>query len=301
MDWLVKELLQPWCRERSISSIGLEVFIASDQSHGYGYAASGCIVTAIARHSNDGRPVYLSPGEMYEACHEIGLPTDRPICVEGAANIQHFVKALSTFRDLLTLSTLRRVLYDQCDIMLDTLHDQLVESEILEGFVIRRWKCDVEVESVKFKIWLYQMVTQVLRPALSSKGPLGLSGRVFGLKGRDGQLREALPKAIRNEMQKWCILLNNATKDLCHWVIYQAASACLPEDHVQLSWCVAEGIEFPVDTTIPPGCVARDPARGYWITLGDHAVCKLISLMETADWDVNKAASLVKNGIFAEC
>jgi hypothetical protein len=285
-----------WCQEREVHSIGLEVFIAEDQSHGYGYGASGCIVTSIcARCSADGRPVYLNPAEMYTACCEVGLPTDRPICIEGKANIQSFVEALSNFRDLLTLGALRRVLHEHCGIELETLHDRLIDSEIVEGFVIRRWKDDVEIESVKFKIWLYQMVTQVLRPSLSTKGSMfNFSGAVPSLKSESGAIHQSFCDRVKSEMKRWCVLPDAATRQLCLWVIYAAAEACLPEGHPQLLWSAAPGSQFPAHERAPGNCAARDPARAYWITLGDYAVAKLVAIMDEVGWNAKEAAALVQ-------
>lgn len=284
-----------WCQRRCVYSLGLEVFIHRDQSHGYGYIASGCIVTAVCAGSmSDGRPIYLNPDDMYEACHEAGLPTDRPVAVEGQRSIQSFVESLSNVRDLLTLGMLRCLLRKQCNVELETLHDCLIDSQIVEGFVIRRWKGDVEVEAVKFKIWLYQMVTQVLRPSFASKGALGFTRGMVSLKGSNGAVHPAFSELVEREMKRWCLLPNDATRQLCQWVIYTAAEACLPEGHDQLLWSEDQGMEFPASALMPQKCVARDPSRAYWITLGDHAVQRLIDTMDVAGWNVEEAASAIR-------
>lgn len=285
-----------WCDKRQVYSIGLEVFFSNDQSHGYGYAASGCIVTAICAGSYcDGRPLYLSPEEMYLACHEVGLPTDRPICVQGKSCIKAFVEALSDVRDLLTLGILRRVLHEHCGVVLETMHDRLIDSDIVEGFVIRRWKDEVEVESVKFKIWLYQMVTQVLRPSFSDVRFADFSGQMRSFKSSEGRLRPQFSSMVKHELQKWCVLPNAATRELCQWVVYTAGEACLPDGHAQLLWSESQGCAFPADACVPDGCVARDPVRAYWITLGDYAVKKLIAVMEAAGFDVQEAAATIRS------
>lgn len=266
--------------------------IDRDQTHGYGYLKSGCIVTSIcAEGSADGRPVYLSPADVYRSCCDVGLPTDLPILVEGEANIQKFVGTLSVVRDILTLGALRKVLADQ-GVDLKTMHDEVIDSHIVEGFVIRRWKDDTEVESIKFKIWLYQMVTQVLRPSLNGKFSTGAV--VPSLKDSDGNIRHEFLRLANQQMEKWCVVSEASTRTLCRWVIRAAAGACLPAGHEQLQWSGAADASFPTSPA-PPDCVSRDPRRGYWISLADHAVQKLVSLLNSVDWDVNDAAEQLKH------
>jgi hypothetical protein len=285
-----------WCQRHEVYSLGLEVFISHDQSHGYGYASSGCIVTAIcAGVCSDGRPTYLLPEDMYDACCEIGLPTDKPICVEGKNSIQNFIEALSEVRDILTLGMLRNVLEQRCGVVLETLHDRLIDSEIVEGFVIRRWRGSAEVDAIKFKIWLYQMVTQVLRPSFSSKRFPDFRCEMISLRASNGTLRQTFHDLVRTEMKRWCLLPNAATKKLCHWVVCKAAEACLPDGHFQLLWSRRDGSEFPVQADTPQDCMPRDPNRAYWITLGDHAVKRLIEVMDAVGWDVARAALSLKS------
>jgi len=268
-----------WCDQWRVSSLGLEVFIASDQSHGYGYAASGCIVTAVCvEGGEDGRPIYLPPLRMYAACCEIGLPTDRPILIEGAENIQGFIGELSGVRDMLTLAGLRRVLSERCGVELDTMHDRLIDSHIVEGFVIRRWRGSAEVDSIKFKIWLYQMVTQVLRPSFTQKDSLDFRQPLQSLKAPTGEVRAAFLDLVNKQVGRWCVASDEETLRWCRWVVSVAAEACLPDGHPQLEWSADLGAEaFPAEAPVPEGCVPRSPDRAYWITLGDHAVGRLIA------------------------
>jgi len=281
-----------WCERHGITSLGLEVFIAKDQTHGYGYAQSGLIVTAVAvEGSEHGRLAYLSPQQLFQVCSEVGLPTDRPLLVDGNANVMRFVESLSGVRDLLTLSALRVVLRSQCGIELETLHDKLVDSEIIEGFVIRRWMGDEEIPSVKFKIWLYQMVTQVLRPCLR----VSKDGTMMSLKERDGRLSPDFRKAVEKELPKWCTASNASTLKLCKWVVEHAAKAALPQGHPQLTAGRSdEDGEAACQTAtarLPAGCVAPRQGRAYWITLGEHAVSQLGVRMAAAGWDPKLAVS----------
>lgn len=286
-----------WCEHHRVASLGLEVFIAKDQTHGYGYAQSGFIVTAVAVEGGaDGRPVYLSPQGLYQACLEIGLPTDRPILVEGPTNILKFAESLSQVRDLLTLGALRRLLHEQSGIQLETMHDKLVDSEIVEGFVIRRWRGDAEIAAVKFKIWLYQMVTQVLRPCLQENKDRS----VCSTKDKAGRLAPEFLQRVQKEAPRWCVASDKASLKLCHWVVRTAARACLPPGHVQLQGYSCDATTFPAGAAIPEGCVARCPVRAYWITLGDHAVRRLIQLMDSVDWDAAAAVSRLQE-LDAEC
>jgi len=241
--------------------------------------------------SSDGRPSYLQPQDMFEACTEVGLPTDRPIVVMGRESIQSFVENLSEARDLLTLGHLRQVLQNRCGVTLEALHSQLVDSEIIEGFVIRRWRGDVEVDSVKFKIWLYQMVTQVLRPAMSGKGPGSHQASLRSLKCEGGMLRPDFCKRLEEEMSRWCVTTDASTRILCRWVLLAAASSCLPPKHAQLEWTHDEGIGFPESAHVPAGCVGRRSSRAYWITIADYAVGLLIAVMNGAEWNADAAIS----------
>jgi len=270
----------------------------NDQTHGYGYAESGCIVTAVCTEgSSDGRPSYLPPQEMFEACNEVGLPTDKPISVTGRASIQSFVETLSEARDLLTLGHLRQVLQERCGVALETMHGQLVDSEIIEGFVIRRWRGDVEVDSIKFKIWLYQMVTQVLRPSMSGHGPGSHLASLRPLKCEGGMLLEDFCKRLEEEMGRWCVSTNASARILCRWVVLAAASCCLPAKHAQLEWTQTEGgVGFPESAPVPSGCVCRNPSRAYWITVADHAVGLLVAVMDSVEWNAEAAISNLPEG-----
>jgi len=288
-----------WCHKRHVLSLGLEVFIDRDQTHGYGYTSSGCIVTAMCvGGGHDGQPVYVPPQDLYEACCEVGLPTDAPICIEGSSDIRRFVECLSEVRDLLTLGAIRAVLRDRCLVTLETLHDSLIDSQIVEGFVIRRWKNDSEVQAVKFKMWLYQMVTQVLRPACKSSATKGFGdarGSVTSMKVLSGEIKPEVLQRIKEEMRRWCVASDASTQKLCRWVIQTAAKACLPEGHEQLKWSEGHGPAFPAGAHVPEGCVARDPVRAYWITLGDYAVERLISVMDSSGWNVQEAAAALNS------
>ena len=61
--------------------------------------------------------------------------------IEGPADIKSFVQSISEVRDLLTLGALRRLLEGRCGVTLETLHDQLVASEIVEGMVQQPLNC----------------------------------------------------------------------------------------------------------------------------------------------------------------
>lgn len=166
----------------------------------------------------------------------------------------------------------------------------MVESQIVEGFVMRRWKDGVEVASVKFKVWLYQMVTQVLRPSLNSGGNnLAFRVPMHSLKAPTGEFREEFLKLVDKEVPHWCVASSPAGLALCRRVVLLAAEGCLPDGHPQLRWSAAGGDAFPADAEVPEGCVARSPDRAYWIALGDRAVARLLEAMGP-DMDADGAA-----------
>merc|ERR1719271_1658600 len=110
---------------------------------------------------------------------------------------------------------------------------------------------------------------------------------MISLRASNGTLRQTFHDLVRTEMKRWCLLPNAATKKLCHWVVCKAAEACLPDGHVQLLWSRRDGSEFPVQADTPQDCMPRDPNRAYWITLGDHAVKRLIEVMDAVITEVH--------------
>merc|ERR1712118_401940 len=113
-----------------------------------------------------------------------------------------------------------------------------------------------------FKIWLYQMVTQVLRPSFSSKSDPAFTLKAYqSLKTSSGTLKPAFSELVKEAIKKRCVLPNSSTRKLCHWVVYEAGKSCLHEGHPQLLWSKDLGQDFPTDADVPKGCVARDPSR----------------------------------------
>jgi len=148
--YMTKEFLQKmW--DTGIRSFCAEAFW--DQSHGY-RTEQGFVVTC----ASDGTK-FLNAAELYSFCTEIGLPTDEPLLVEGEKEVMDFLKKMEKARDLISLHQLQQILGDAYDLR---LHQQLVKSAVMEGFVITLGDGRV----VKYKFALYQAVTQFLRKAM---------------------------------------------------------------------------------------------------------------------------------------
>merc|ERR1712176_359491 len=112
------------------------------------------------------------------------------------------------------------------------------------------------------------------------------------LKDGSGKFVSDFRRLVHKEIPHWCVSEDRASLKLCRWVIENAAEACLPHGHPQLKASGGKGQkDFPYAAEIPEGCVARDPSRAYWITLGDRAVRQLIQLMDSVDWDADLAVS----------
>ena len=295
--YMTQRLLQ-WCDEHGIESFSMEVFLHEDQSHGYGYAKSGFVVTCMARRQRgspsatlpmeEGRPEYLTPMELYETCQELQLPTDKPLVIEGEARIRQFVTELSAVRDLLTLPKLMAMLPE-----LETLHHELVLGINLEGFVMRRWRKGVEVDSVKFKCWPYQLATQVLRPLLTGgENVLSYSGALISLrKSASPEPNGAFCRLVEMQMRRWVVLRDETVRSTCRWLAYKAAESCLPPNHPHLQWTAHQhdgrATEMP-NCFIPEGCLPRNTREAYWITLITHAVTALQSRMDAVAGHVER-------------
>ena len=264
---------------KGVTSFGVEAFLASDQSHGYGYAQSGFIVTCMTRgYEATGFPIYLSPLELCSTCGEVGLPTDEPLIIEGEVRIAEVMATLGECRNFLTLSRLLELFPG-----MKTLHASLVAGLNVEGFVIRRWRNGEELQSVKYKGWLYQMVTQVLRPCLrDAANSLEFTAGLTSLKNPDGTFTATFLDAVERQMGAWVVTDDPVVKSICRWVVYRAAARCLPPGHPQLTW--EKGSPYPADAAIPEGALPRDPDVAYWITLMTPAVAELQSAMDEVAW-----------------
>ena len=276
-----------------ITSIGTEVFHKDDQSHGYGYKKSGFVVTSMTRMVVAGqKPIYLGPEELAVLCREAALPYDAPVVVEGADAILAFTGGeLSSQRNLLLESTLARV----SPAFADAPSLQFTAGDNIEGFVIRRFEIvdgvEKEIEAVKYKCWPYQMVTQVLRPMLQGmNNALQVDGLLNCLLNEDGTFTAAFVQKVEDALAAWVVTDDLVERAICRWLVYTAASKCLPQGHPALTW--SKGTPFP-ETPVPSGAIPRTPGVGYWISLASFAVGQLSTLMESVAWDFHQFSRLV--------
>jgi cysteine-rich repeat protein len=150
---------------------------------------------------------------------------------------------------------------------------------------------EVEIEAVKYKCWPYQMVTQVLRPMLQgTKNALEVDGCLNSLLSEDGTFTAAFVQKVEDALAAWVVTDDPMERAICRWLVYTAASKCLPQGHPALSW--SKGTPFP-ETPVPSGAIPRMPGVGYWISLASFAVGQLSTLMKSVDWDYTQFSRLV--------
>lgn len=142
---------------KGVRSFCAEVMLACDQSHGYA-VKDGFIVTCAATETH-----FLGSKELTEWCEAIGLPTDRPLHIEGTENILKFVQKLNKVRDVMTIDVLEAILtkfgltYDL------SKHRAIVQSIVLEGFIITLRNENGDKLVLKYKFAFYTAVTMFLR------------------------------------------------------------------------------------------------------------------------------------------
>jgi shikimate kinase len=140
-----------------VRSFCAEVMLACDNSHGY-RAINGFIVTCAATGSE-----FLGSQRLTEWCESIGLPTDRPLHIEGTDKILAFVQELNRVRDVMTVDVLQAILtkfgleYDL------SKHRHIVQSLVFEGFIITLRNEKGEKLVLKYKFAFYTAVTMFLR------------------------------------------------------------------------------------------------------------------------------------------
>jgi shikimate kinase len=146
-----------------VRSFCAEVMLACDNSHGY-RAIDGFIVTCAATETH-----FLGSKELTEWCEEFGLPTDRPLHIEGTEKILAFVQELNKVRDVMTIDVLQAILakfgleYDL------SKHRAIVQSLVLEGFIITLRNAEGKKLVLKYKFAFYTAVTMFLREYIRSK------------------------------------------------------------------------------------------------------------------------------------
>lgn len=164
-----------------VRSFCAEVMLECDQSHGYA-VKDGFIVTCAATESN-----FLDSQELTEWCEKIGLPTDRPLHIEGTDNILAFVQELNKVRDVMTINVLQAIL-EKFGLKYDlSKHRTIVQSSVLEGFIITLRNAKGEKLVLKYKFAFYTAVTMFLREYMRSKTndkPFDVEPKITDFLGR---------------------------------------------------------------------------------------------------------------------
>lgn len=187
-----------------VRSFCAEVMLECDQSHGYA-VKDGFIVTCAANETH-----FLGPKELTEWCEAIGLPTDRPLHIEGTDKILEFVQELNKVRDVMTLDVLQAILtkfgldYDL------SKHRAIVQSPVLEGFIITLRNAKGEKLVLKYKFAFYTAVTMFLREYIRSKTTTKANAKPFIVEAE-----------ISKFLDRWVFDKSVAMQSLWSWILHQ--------------------------------------------------------------------------------
>jgi hypothetical protein len=187
-----------------VRSFCAEVMLACDNSHGY-RAIDGFIVTCAATETH-----FLGSKELTEWCEEFGLLTDRPLHIEGTEKILAFVQELNKYRDILTIDLLQTILakfglkYDL------SKHRHIVQSLILEGFIITLRNEKGEKLVLKYKFAFYTSVTMFLREYTKSKTNTKQSAKPF-----------IVETEISKFLGRWVFDKSAEMQSLWSWILHQ--------------------------------------------------------------------------------
>jgi hypothetical protein len=201
--YMTQERLQA-IYDSGVRSFCAEVMLACDQSHGYA-VEDGFIVTCAANETH-----FLGSKELTEWCEAIGLPTDRSLHIEGTDKILAFVQELNNVRDVMTIDVLQAILtkfgleYDL------SKHRHIVQSLILEGFIITLRNVKGEKLVLKYKFAVYTAVTMFLREYIRSKTNTKPTAKPFMVEAE-----------ISNFLGRWVFDKSVEMQSLWSWILHQ--------------------------------------------------------------------------------
>jgi shikimate kinase len=187
-----------------VRSFCAEVMLKCDNVHGY-RVIDGFIVTAAA---TTGR--FLDSKQLAEWCRKIGLPTDFPLQINGKKEILEFIKELRNHRDVMTVDLLQKILKKnglQYDL---SKHRHIVQSLILEGFIITLRNEKGEKLVLKYKFAFYTAVTMFLRKYIQSKTNTKPTAKPFMVEDN-----------ISNFLDRWVFDKSVAMQSLWCWILHQ--------------------------------------------------------------------------------
>lgn len=187
-----------------VRSFCAEVMLECDQSHGYA-VKDGFIVTCAATETH-----FLGSKELTEWCEAIGLPTDLPLHIQGTDKILAFVQELNKVRDVLTIDVLQAILtkfgleYDL------SKHRAIVQSLVLEGFIITLRNAEGKKLVLKYKFAFYTAVTMFLREYIRSKTNTKPTAKPFIVEAE-----------ISKFLERWVFDKSVAMQSLWSWILHE--------------------------------------------------------------------------------
>jgi hypothetical protein len=187
-----------------VRSFCAEVMLKRDNVHGY-RVIDGFIVTAA---STTGR--FLDSKQLAEWCRKIGLPTDCPLQINGKKEILEFIKELRNHRDVMTVDLLQKILKKnglQYDL---SKHRTIVQSPVLEGFIITLRNAKGEKLVLKYKFAFYTAVTMFLREYIRSKTNTKPTAKPFVVEAE-----------ISKFLGRWVFDKSVAMQSLWSWILRQ--------------------------------------------------------------------------------
>jgi hypothetical protein len=188
-----------------VRSFCAEVMLKCDNVHGY-RVIDGFIVTAAATTVQ-----FLDSKQLAEWCRNIGLPTDCPLQINGKKEILEFIKELRNHRDVTTVDLLQKILKKnglQYDL---SKHRRIVQSPVLEGFIITLRNEKGEKLVLKYKFPFYTAVTMFLRKYIQSKTKP--TAKPFMVEAE-----------ISNFLGRWVFDKSVAMQSLWCWILHQMVS-----------------------------------------------------------------------------
>lgn len=190
-----------------VRSFCAEVMLKRDNVHGH-RVIDGFIVTAA---STTGR--FLDSKQLAEWCRKIGLPTDCPLQINGKKEILEFIKELRNHRDVMTVDLLQKILKKnglQYDL---SKHRTIVQSPVLEGFIITLRNEKGEKLVLKYKFAFYTAVTMFLREYIRSKTNTKPTAKPFLVEDK-----------ISDFLKRWVFDKSVAMQSLWSWILHQMVS-----------------------------------------------------------------------------
>jgi len=155
-----------------------ECMSLGDQGHGYSYKKDAVIVTCAGKYDNQYDPeastggallMHLPPEGMRAVAEECGLRCVKMLNVPKK-KVSSVITELENTRDFLTAKgVMRLVARHGLPVEQFREHQEVIDSETMEGLIIQYHYADKPSLRVKWKMPRYTIVTMVLRPVRQKK------------------------------------------------------------------------------------------------------------------------------------